>query len=254
MRKNINLLLVEHCNLACAHCSTGSPFAQNIYHATASFLKWLDLLEQLEIPFKYISLTGGEPFLHPEVRDGRCVQSLRERYPSKRVGATTNLFWASEKRIKEYAPIIDMMNGGLAISIYEPIVRKVGGVDVFCGLAQLLKDACPNTWITLENREVFLEWELHEDQREVKAPCVTSDCFVLQPNGRLSHCSIAIGARNIPRYSSILKRSSEAFFDLDDLETTGAENFLSWMSKYPFDLCLHYTMWRGKHQPWSSLR
>jgi 4Fe-4S single cluster domain len=254
MMKNINLLLVEHCNLACAHCSTGSPFAAKAFHPTASFFKWLDLLEHLQLPFTFISLTGGEPFLHPEVRDGSCIQSLRDRYPFKRVGATTNFFWGNEELIKAYARIIDRMNGGLAISIYEPIVRKLGGPDAFNRLTQSLKDACPNTWITLDDRKEFLEWEFHEDQREVKGPCSTSDCFVLHPSGRLSHCSVAVGAQNIPRFNSILERSSEAFFDLNNLERVGAEEFLSWSAKYPFDLCSNCTMWRGKHQRWSSLR
>lgn len=28
MMENINLLITEHCNLACTHCGTGAPFAK----------------------------------------------------------------------------------------------------------------------------------------------------------------------------------------------------------------------------------
>jgi 4Fe-4S single cluster domain len=252
MMENINLLITEHCNLACAHCSTGAPFAKKISHSAELFCKWLDLLEAKEIPFKYISLTGGEPFLHPEVRDGSFIRLLRIRYPSKRVGLTTNFFWASEERIIKYAPIVGMMNGGLAISVYEPVVKKLGGLDEFHRLAKLLKDACPNTWITTDDRSQFLPWEFHEDEREVKGPCVTSDCFVLKPDGKLAHCSLAIGAQNIPEYNSILKRSKEALLDLSKVD--GKEEFLSWSQKYPFDLCLNCTMWEGKSEPWHSVR
>lgn len=129
MMENINLLILEHCNLACAHCGTGSPFAKNIIHPVASFFEWLDLLEGEDVPFKYISLTGGEPFLHPEMRDGSFIRQLRIRYPSKRVGVTTNFFWANEERLKKYAPMIGMLNGGVAISVYEPILKKMGGRD-----------------------------------------------------------------------------------------------------------------------------
>jgi 4Fe-4S single cluster domain len=185
MMENINLLITEHCNLAYAHCGTGSPFARKMSHSAEKFYRWLDLLETKEIPFKYISLTGGEPFLHPEVRDGTFIRLLRTRYPSKRVGLTTNFFWASEERIAKYAPMVGMMNGGLGISIYEPIVKKLGGLDEFHRLAKSLKDACPNTWINVNDRPQFLAWEFHEDEREVKGSCGTSDCFVLKPDGKI---------------------------------------------------------------------
>ena len=83
MMKNINLLLVEHAILRVRIAQQAHPLRQRLFHPTASFFKWLDLLQQLQLPFTYISLTGGEPFLHPEVRDGSCLfTSLGiRRYP-----------------------------------------------------------------------------------------------------------------------------------------------------------------------------
>jgi 4Fe-4S single cluster domain len=255
MLENINLLVTEHCNLACTHCGTGAPFAKKISHPVASFVEWLDLLERNNIPFKWISLTGGEPFLHPEVRDGTFIQLLRQRYPSKRVGLTTNFFWASEKRILNYAPIIGMLNGGFAISVYEPIVRKLGGLDKYNSLVGLLREACPNTFVTVDDRQVFQAWKFHEEEREVKGPCSTSDCFNLKPDGKLTHCSLAVAVQNIPEYRGILESSREALLDVRDLtEIDGRERFLSWARKYPFDLCSHCTMWQGKYEPWSQVR
>jgi hypothetical protein len=255
MMQNINLLVIEHCNLACAHCGTGAPFAKKIIHPAASFFEWLDVLESENVPFKYISLTGGEPFLHPEMRDGSFIRTLRTRYPSKRVGVTTNFFWASEERIMKYAPMIGTMNGGLAISVYEPIVKKLGGRENFDNLVQLLKDACPNTAIVLHDCTEFLAWEFHEDPREVGGPCSTSDCFTLKPDGKLTHCALVIAAQNIPEYNSIVERASEAVMDLNHLaEIGGREKFVAWSRKYPFDLCSNCTMWQGKSEPWHSLR
>jgi 4Fe-4S single cluster domain len=254
MMENINLLIIEHCNLACTHCGTGAPFAKKISHPAASFIEWIDLLQERNIPFKYISLTGGEPFLHPEVRDGTFIELLRTRYPSKRVGLTTNFFWASEKRIMNYAPIIGMLNGGVGISIYEPIVRKVGGLDKYNDLVKMLRKACPNTWIVVDDRQSFQEWKFHEDEREVKGPCSTSDCFNLKPDGKLTHCSLAIAIQNIPEYREILRGSKEALLDLKNLDVDGRDVFLSWSRKYPFDLCSHCTMWQGNHEPWSQVR
>ena len=255
MMENINLLITEHCNLACTHCGTGAPFAKKISHPAVSFIEWLDLLEKKNIPFRWISLTGGEPFLHPEVRDGSFIQLLRTRYPSKKVGLTTNFFWASEKRIINYAPIIGMLNGGVAISIYEPIVRKLGGLDKYNNLVQLLIEACPNTYIIVDDRQSFQKWKFHEEECEVTGSCSTSDCFNLKPDGKLTHCSLAIAVQNIPEYMGILQKSKEALLDLRDLkDIDGREVFLSWSRKYPFDLCSHCTMWHGEYEPWSQVR
>jgi len=245
MRRNINLLVVEHCNNTCVHCSTGSPFAKRAFHPADSFFEWLDTLEREHVPFDYISLTGGEPFMHPGVLDGSYVRQLRDRYPSKRVGATTNFFWASEKGIERCGPGIALMNGGLNISLYANIVERLGGRQRVQDLVALLRKRCPDTSINAIELPTFIAWEFHEDQREVKGPCVTSDCFVLKPDGRLSHCSLAVGGENRPDYAAIIGRSKEAFFDL----SRGVEGYSAWASKYPFDLCSHCTMWRHDVQP-----
>src|SRR5690606_25961719 len=117
----------EHCNLSCGHCSTGAPFAQKIYHPIDTFFEWLDLLVEMKSPFEYLSLTGGEPFLHPEMRNGSMIEKLVKRYPDMKVGVTTNFFWASEERIAKYAPMIREMKGGVLISVYQTIIDKLGG-------------------------------------------------------------------------------------------------------------------------------
>jgi predicted SAM-dependent methyltransferase len=250
MMSNINLLITEHCTLTCTHCSTGAPFANKKSHSVELFCKWLDILQNKKIPFKSIALTGGEPFLHPEVLDGSFIQQLKTRYPSKRIGLTTNFFWASEKNIIKYAPVIGML-GGCGISKYKTIVEKLGGIEKFDRLIRLLKDMCPNTEINVHDQQNFSSWEFHEGRQEVKGICVTSDCFILTADGKLSHCSLAIGAKNISKFNTILETKKEAFFDLSKLE--GKDEFLLWQEKYPFDLCFHCTMWLGKSEPWHLL-
>jgi len=250
MMKTINLLAIEYCSLSCAYCSTGAPFAKKIHHSAESFCKYLDLLVAKQIPFDYISITGGEPFLHPEVRDGSFFQLLKDRYPSKKIGVTTNFSWASVKNIIKYAPIIRMLRG-MDISMYVQVVDRLGGQEKFNRLVELLKEECPNTHITIYDQSAFCMWELHNDEHEVKQPCCTSDCFILKPNGELSHCSIAIGAQNTPEYNAIVKMSRDAILDLSKID--GREEFLSWAWKYPFDLCFHCTMWRAEYMEWQLL-
>ena len=129
------------------------------------------------------------------------------------------------------------------------------GLDKYNNLVQLLKEACPNTYIIVDDRQSFQKWKFHEEEREVKGPCSTSDCFNLKPDGKLTHCSLAIAVQNIPEYIGILQKSKEALLDLRDLtDIDGREVFLSWSRKYPFDLCSHCTMWHGEYEPWSQVR
>ncbi len=243
--KNINLLAVEHCTNACRYCSTSSQFAKKISHPASSFFPWLDLLESKRIPFTYISVTGGEPFLHPEIQ--LFIDELAGRYPSKRIGITTNFFWANENNIRKYAQTIRLLNGGLYISLYENLIKKFGNLAEITSLVQLLKDLCPEITIEVWERAGFTAWELHLDESEVMDTCITSDCYILRADGKISHCSIGVGLENRQENLPIINLTNERLFDL----TKGVDGFLSWAMKYPFDLCLHCTMWRKVSSPWS---
>ena len=74
-----------------------------------------------------------------------------------------------------------------------PELRTEGRIAGGARLIDLLKNECPNAYINAVERPNCIGWEFHEDQREVKGPCVTSDCFVLRPDGKISHCPLAIG-------------------------------------------------------------
>ena len=89
-------------------------------------------------------------------------------------------------------------------------------------------EACPNTYIIVDDRQSFQKWKFHEEECEVTGSCSTSDCFNLKPDGKLTHCSLAIAVQNIPEYMGILQKSKEALLDLRDLkDIDGREVFLS---------------------------
>jgi len=244
---SISILAVEHCTNRCQHCSTCSPFANKISYPASAFFPWLDMLENVLVPFEYIAITGGEPFLHHDI--GALVHDLRERYPSKVIGISTNFFWANENMIRMYAPMIRQLNG-LLISLYPNLVNKLGSLDRFDKLVNLVRKLCPEIAVEVRSQSHFLSWELHMDKREVKDTCGTSDCYVLRSDGKISHCSIGVGLENRPEYQPVVNTSKERLFDL----SKGIEGFKSWCLKYPFDLCFHCTMWRKISVPWSENR
>lgn len=244
MYNNINLLVVEHCSNTCRHCASGSPLVRRTVHPVASFLPWLDRLEEHGYVFTDISLTGGEPFLHPEVRSAEFMHVLRDRYPQKRLGVTTNFYWASTERIAEFAEALSCFDS-IGVSLYANIVERLGGSAEVERLLDEVRALCPDVWLDVVERSAFLRWSIHDEPMPVEGPCVTADCFILRPEGRLSHCAIAIGAEIVPEFAGVTARSNEAFWDIQ----SGLDGIEDWVRKYPFDLCEHCSMWQGVEEP-----
>jgi hypothetical protein len=242
----VNLLAVEHCTNMCKYCSTSSPFASKRTHSAGAFFPWLDMLIQNGITFENIAITGGEPFLHPDLPV--FIDELRERYPDKEIGLTTNFYWANEKKIRSIAPNLRSLDKML-ISKYPNTVAKVGGNRQFDSLVNLLRDRCPALEISVADGSHLIAWELHTDKRKPKAYCCTSDCYVLRTDGKISHCSVGVGVENRAEYAEIANESKERLYDL----TQGISGFLSWTRKYPIDLCSHCTLWRGVRMPWQAV-
>ena len=242
----VNLMAVEHCTHTCKNCSTSAPlFAGKRFHAASAFFPWLDLLTRERIEFKKISITGGEPFLHPDI--GAFLDEVKARYPAKEIGLTTNFFWASENKIRTVTPKLKSLDR-LVISRYPNTMAKLGGKSGFHSLVNLVRELCPHLEVSVSDGSHMISWELHAEKETPKAYCCTSDCYVLRPNGKISHCSIAAGLDNRPEYADIVKQCKEGIFDLRH----GTSGFLPWIRKYPFDLCYHCTLWKGVREEWQA--
>ena len=59
--KHMMLEITRECNLKCVHCMRGD--AQNVTITPEIIDKMLDNINSIE----HLTLTGGEPFLHPEM-------------------------------------------------------------------------------------------------------------------------------------------------------------------------------------------
>ena len=241
----INLLAVEHCNNSCRFCSTSSPFAGKQTYSADAFLPWLELLTREGIEFSSIAITGGEPFLHRDLFG--FISKLNEHFPHKQIGLTTNFSWASESRIKQVAPDLKSLDRML-ISKYPNVVTKLGGEERFNSLVKLVREFSPHLKVAVADAEYMIAWELHPNAREPKAFCCTSDCYVLRPNGRISHCSVGVGLETRPEFLQIAAKCKEMLYDLNN----GVAGLLSWSRKYPFDLCSYCTLWQGVHVAWQK--
>jgi radical SAM protein with 4Fe4S-binding SPASM domain len=75
--KTLALELTDNCNEKCIHCYQSA-------HKEKGFLKDLDKIDQMfaefgELGFLYLTLTGGEPLLHPQFKE-ICKLAQKNRY------------------------------------------------------------------------------------------------------------------------------------------------------------------------------
>lgn len=86
---NLDIHVVDQCNLNCKYCSHLAPFASNNFLDVSKFEKDLQSIpEFVRNKFKYIYLLGGEPLLHPQIID--IVNISKKYFPSKDIRLLTN--------------------------------------------------------------------------------------------------------------------------------------------------------------------
>jgi hypothetical protein len=245
----VHIIAVENCTKSCEFCSTSAPFAEKKSYPASAFFPWLDLLfGDNQNPFKdtYIAITGGEPFLHPNIF--LFIDEMKARYPLKDIGATTNFFWASKTRIKEIAPLLKSWTDML-ISKYPDTVNRIGGEEKFDELVSLLKYLSPHLHVEVTPMmNSFIRWDFHTDRQEVLNACCTAFCYMLKADGKLFRCSLAYGLDHKPGYGAIRDVTPERYFDL----AKGLAGFSKWSSQYPIDLCHHCTFWKHESSVWKN--
>lgn len=81
--------IVEHCNLNCKQCNHLSPLAEEEYLDINSYQRDCNRLSELfDGKMSRMSLTGGEPLLHPQVTE--FMRITREAFPIGRIMLMTN--------------------------------------------------------------------------------------------------------------------------------------------------------------------
>lgn len=86
---NLDIHLVDQCNLNCAYCSHLAPFADKFFLNPEKFERDLASIPMfVRNKFKYIYLLGGEPLLHPQVCD--IIKIVRKYFPNKDIRFLTN--------------------------------------------------------------------------------------------------------------------------------------------------------------------
>jgi len=81
--------LTNHCNLNCAYCCHFSPIAEKYFMPIEHFKNDIERLASLSGGnIRRIRLMGGEPLLHPEIKE--FMKIARSNFPKYEIAITTN--------------------------------------------------------------------------------------------------------------------------------------------------------------------
>ena len=89
LTRSLEIHVVDHCNLRCAHCCSLSPVSDDALVSAEELRHSLGLAKSALSPQR-LKLVGGEPLLHPELI--ACMEGARESEIAKSVSVTTNGF------------------------------------------------------------------------------------------------------------------------------------------------------------------
>lgn len=111
----VEINVTDACNFACKGCTNYSDYK------VAGLADWNDVKEQFtawkdRIDFGQISFIGGEPLLHPNIRE--FITGARELFPNSLIQLTTNGYLLS--RNIDILDVMDSINGALLkLSIHK---------------------------------------------------------------------------------------------------------------------------------------
>lgn len=117
--------ITDTCNLKCIHCYRGHPF--HSYWTAATFEQALLQLRQLGT--LHLTLTGGEPFTHP---DFRVFPKLIKKYGFVLTLQTNATFDFSEL----YDSLVDISLKDIAVSLYSTIYTVHDAITTIPGSCQ----------------------------------------------------------------------------------------------------------------------
>jgi len=114
----IDIPVVNHCNLNCASCDHFAPLAEKHFYKLENYIKNLDRLKALLKDKKIyrINLMGGEPLLHPQLID--FCRVTREKFSDTNIFITTNGILLPQWE-KENGHILKKLNIRILVTEYN---------------------------------------------------------------------------------------------------------------------------------------
>ncbi|MBF0515390.1 MAG: radical SAM protein [Desulfovibrionaceae bacterium] len=241
----IELHAVDHCNNVCRDCNQRSPHSARRDYAPGDYLPWLKRLDAGGVGFDQINITGGEPFLHPDLAG--FAAAFRGGFPDKNLVVISNGFWLSDESFAAHEKLFGAINA-LVFSIYPNIAHAHGGRAAMLAKLGRLKERHPGLEIITVGRAEFYPIRFDASVTPPAEPCRWADCTGLLPDGRLTRCTVAANAHVGQDCLPEPLASRDLYFDLrGDLGEIAA-----WRTKWPLDVCSRCTAKTAAPLPWKA--
>jgi hypothetical protein len=231
----VELYATMQCTRSCEWCLIGAV-KERVGEMTAEpYLPWLGRMAELGIGYSFISVLGGEPFLHPDLEG--FVRKLRAYKPVK---ITTNGFWMRDG-VEKWAGVLELVDI-LTVSHYPDDPGVPARVEE-------LRRRHPRITYELKNVERFQTWRLLPEAEEPSGCCRAHEwkCIWLGPDGRLAKCWAALHTAKPEAAAGFKDACADGMFY--DLSGDG-EGFEAWRDRYPLPACRWCSAWRKEEAPW----
>jgi len=133
---HLDIHLLDHCNLKCKACSHFSPLVKReVMVSVEDYRHNIKRLHQLMPNIVDLALLGGEPLLHPNLKE--LIHITREYYPFARIVLVTNGILLEQMPLS-LMETIQRCNILISISLYPPMYHKIDDFLVYLKKNHLL--------------------------------------------------------------------------------------------------------------------
>ncbi|MHB8138600.1 MAG: radical SAM protein [Smithellaceae bacterium] len=249
--KNFSVPLVEHCNLRCCGCDHFAPLAEPEFAEMGVFENDFARLSYLvNGEMEKIGLMGGEPLLHPKVKDFLYI--ARRYFQKSRIRIVTNGvlllkqkedFWNA---CRENNIIIEVTKYPINLD-FDKMKVAAGSYDVLFTFRENTEEG------QKASNYIPLDLDGEQDSRRNFMKCFHANNAIFLNKGRLYTCTVA---PNIHHFNKFFDKDIKASptDSIDIYEAQSAKELFQFLSK-PIPFCRYcHVDKRTFGHPWKRSR
>ena len=230
-RTHIEHVLVEHCNLRCDNCATGSPYIKEGFSSLENFTRDVRVLATC-MKINYLRFIGGEPTLHPQFVDF-CKVAKDSGLADYVSVATNGLSLMSQSA--EFWEVVDLINLTMYPNTnvnYIKIIKLIKskrvrlhihglGQDQFTEYEHEIADQQDIDKLVLNEFTLFESHTEHSSEvaQDIFNECGAKDICHSVMDGKYYRCSISVIKDN--HYKAIGVHTNYNFKEEDGLPIDG---------------------------------
>jgi len=248
----LDIYLTKHCNLRCKGCTRYCNIAKQEFYDTDKLMSDLSTMLSNKINIGRLTLTGGEPLLHPDIID--IIKYIRNFHIDKCPNIFTNgkLFM---KLADKLVPVLSEYHVDVLFSRYNTDKIDYDAIVNICKENNIIVDSISHVMFGDESPiEKFtcnrLSRPLNNSKSIVQKYNYCCDTCPCMWNGKIYLCGRCAFVDTMNEYlHTNFKETERDYIRVEDLKST--EQYLSYIHK-PIPFCKYCFNSPGKDILWST--